>query len=262
MPEIAQRHGGSTLHRQNNVPCGYRSVAVPENRRLVDQHFETIARRYDLANTLLSLGLDHRWRKFAIRRLALKRGECVLDLCGGTAALAAHAARDVAPDGRVTVCDLSMAMMRAGLPRVKRGGHTQIVQWIQGDAEKLGFPDGTFDAVMVGFGVRNLVHLERGLKEMCRVLRRGGRLMLLEFSVPEAAWFRNLYGLYSFALMPIAGKAITGASAPFRYLAESIRVFPTPEVLKATLETSGFRQVMFWRLNMGIVAVYLATRSQ
>ena len=121
--------------------------------------------------------------------------------------------------------------------------------------------DGVFDAVTVGFGVRNLVHLERGLTEMFRVLKRAGKLVILEFSVPKTRWIRDLYERYSFRIMPRAGKAITGASAPFEYLAESIRVFPTPERVKAMLEESGFRRVTIQRLTDGIAVVYLATKG-
>lgn len=255
------RHARPVHDNADEVSYGYRRVAAADKRRLVDRHFETIAPRYVLADAILSFGLDSRWRKRAVQRLALKPGDKVLDLCGGTADFAVLAAGRVAPEGTVTVCDISRAMMLAGRPRVERSHHERNILWVQGDAENLGFPDGTFDAVTVGFGVRNLVHLERGLTEMFRVLKHDGKLAILEFSVPKTRWIRGLYEQYSFRIMPRAGKVITGTSAPFRYLAESIRVFPTPERVKAMLEESGFSRVTIRRLTDGIAVVYLATKG-
>ena len=244
------------------VSYGYRKVTPDEKRRLVDQQFDAIAPRYDLADALLSFGLDSLWRKRAIRRLVLRKGDRVLDLCGGTADLALLAARYVAPEGSVTICDINKAMMKAGQQKVNRSRHMKIISWTQGDAENMGFPDNTFDAVTVGFGIRNFVHLERGLGEIFRVLRNGGKLMILEFSVPKTAVIKGLYESYSFRVMPLVGKLITGIAEPFRYLAESIRVFPTPDELKTTLESLGFMHVMFQRLTNGIAVVYLGKKGQ
>lgn len=253
---------GSAAADTERVSYGYRHVEASEKRRLVDRHFDAIARRYILADALLSFGLDQTWRRFAVRRLALKKGDRVLDLAGGTADLALLAAPEAAPEGSVTVCDINMEMMRAGLRRARRSRHRERLFWAQGDAESLSFPSETFDAVTVGFGIRNFVHLERGLEEIARVLKRDGRLMILEFSVPRTPWLRRLYELYSFKVMPVVGGIVTGTAAPFRYLAESIRVFPTPEALKARLEASGFTNVAFERLTNGIVVVYLAERHR
>lgn len=238
------------------VSYGYRSVSPEEKRRLVDKQFDAIARRYDLADTLLSFGLDSRWRKFAITSLALKNGDTVLDLCGGTAGLAVLAADRIGPRGNVTVCDINREMMRTGKEKLRRLHHKRLILWTQGDAGDMCFRDNVFDAVTVGFGVRNFVHLEQGLLEMLRVLKPGGKLLILEFSVPRTALIRSLYESYSFKVMPLVGKFITGAAGPFRYLAESIRVFPPPEALKATLEAVGYRDVVFRRLTDGIAVVY------
>jgi demethylmenaquinone methyltransferase / 2-methoxy-6-polyprenyl-1,4-benzoquinol methylase len=246
----------------DRVSYGYRRVGAAEKRRLVDRHFDAIARRYVLADALLSFGLDRMWRHRAVRRLALKRGERVLDVAGGTADLALLAAREAAPEGTVTICDINMAMMRAGLHRARRCRHRERLLWAQGDAERMPFPSETFDAVTVGFGVRNFVHLERGLAEMARVLKKGGRLMILEFSVPKTRRLRTLYELYSVKVMPVVGKIVTGTAEPFKYLAESIRVFPAPEVLCARLEDAGFTNVDFERLTDGIAVVYLAERRR
>jgi demethylmenaquinone methyltransferase/2-methoxy-6-polyprenyl-1,4-benzoquinol methylase len=254
------RDAGESRGSKDEVSYGYRTVTSADKRRLVDEHFETIAPRYDLADAILSFGLDSLWRRAVVRRLSLKRGERVLDLCGGTAGLAALAAPRVGRDGTVTVCDTNRAMMLTGRSRAARSRHGENILWVQGDAENLGFPDSAFDAVMVGFGVRNLAHVDRGLSEIFRVLKRGGKLAILEFSLPEARWLRGLYGLYSFGIMPFAGKVITGTAEPFAYLAESIRVFPKPEHVKTALEASGFARVTFRRLTNGIAVAYHAEK--
>ncbi len=245
----------------DRVQYGYGTVTEAEKRRLVDGHFDAIAPRYDLADTLMSFGLDRRWRAAGVRLLSLKRGDAVLDLCGGTAGLALEAARAVLPGGSVTVCDISRAMMLAGKRRAGRAPGGDLLQWIQADAENLPFGDGVFEAVTVGFGVRNLVNLDRGLGEAQRVLRPSGRLMILEFSVPRRGWFGSLYDLYSFRAMPLAGRLITGTAAPFRYLAESVRTFPSPEAVAALLAEKGFAEVSFERRTGGIVTIYIARKN-
>jgi demethylmenaquinone methyltransferase/2-methoxy-6-polyprenyl-1,4-benzoquinol methylase len=238
------------------VQYGYRRVRSGEKRRLVLQHFDQIARRYDLADALLSFGLHFHWRKAAMERLGLKEKFRLLDLCGGTGEFAMMAAKRVEDQGLTLVCDVNGPMMRAGKSRANRTPWGRRILWVQGDAEELGFPDCSFDAMTVGFGVRNLVNLEKGLREMFRVLKERGRLVILEFSVPVSPWVRSLYDLYSFKVMPYLGRLITGRSAPFRYLAESVRTFPSPEGLAATLSATGFRHVEFKRFTDGLVAVY------
>ncbi|MCX5752923.1 MAG: class I SAM-dependent methyltransferase [Candidatus Krumholzibacteria bacterium] len=254
-PKDARANAGA-----EEVSFGYRRVSAPEKRRLVSGQFDPIARRYDLADALLSFGLHFHWKKWGIGRLALKEGEHVLDVCGGTGDLALLAAARVAPRGRAFVYDFNRPMMRAGRAKVKRSRFAGSVLFVEGDAESLSFPDAVFDAVTVGFGIRNLVHLDRGLSEMHRVLKPGGRIMILEFSFPVRAWFRRLYDVYSFRVMPLGARIICGTAGPFRYLAESIRVFDPPERLADRLKNAGFSDVRFRRLTEGIAVVYLARR--
>jgi len=242
------------------VSFGYRSVSAPEKRRLVSGQFDPIARRYDLVDALLSFGLHFYWKRWGIDQLALKEGERVLDVCGGTGDLALLAAACIAPHGQAFIYDFNRPMMHAGRAKVTRSRFAGSILFVEGDAESLSFPDAVFDGVTVGFGIRNLVHLDRGLSEMRRVLKPGGRLMILEFSLPVHRWLRRLYDFYSFKVMPRAAGIICGTAGPFRYLAESIRVFDAPERVAERLKNAGFSDVRFRRLTDGIAVVYLARR--
>jgi len=249
----------------DRVTFGYGEVTSAEKKRLVQEQFDPIAPTYDLADALLSFGLDSRWRKRAIDLLGLQEGAHVLDACGGTAGLARLAARRVSADGRVVVYDLNRPMMEVGKKRLQTApqpssGEAAIISFIQGDAEELSFHDGSFDAVTIGFGLRNLVHPEKGLTEFLRVLKPGGKLMVLEFSLPANPLIRVLYHLYSFYWMPFAGRLICGTGTSFRYLAESIRVFPAPEQFAEQIRTSGFADVRFERLSNGIAVAYLGVK--
>jgi demethylmenaquinone methyltransferase/2-methoxy-6-polyprenyl-1,4-benzoquinol methylase len=240
---------------------GYQPVEAAAKEKLVHQHFDTVSSRYDFMNTLLSFGMHLLWKRTAVRLLGLKDGERVLDVCGGTADLALLAAKKIGPSGRVVVYDINRAMMAAGRPKVARAHLTSRIAFLQGDAERLSCPGASFDAAMVGFGIRNLTHPELGFKEMHRVLRPGGRLMCLEFSQPPAAWFRRLYDFYSFYIMPLMGRIFAGSWQAYTYLPESIRMFAHPEEVSARLTGLGFTQVRYRRLTHGIAVIHLGVKA-
>ena len=247
--------------RTERVSFGYRRVSAPEKRRLVSEQFDAIAENYDRADTVLSAGRDARWRRKALACLRLDPGETVLDVCGGTGGLALLAAAKTGPEGRVIVFDFNREMMKRGRARVERSPFGREIAFLQGDAESLAVADGSVDAVTVGFGLRNFVSPAAGLGEIYRVLRHGGRLLVLEFSVPRRRLLRLLYHFYSFRIMPLIARLICGTGEPHRYLAESIRVFPPPESVVAMIGEAGFSGAAFRRLTGGIAVIYTATKD-
>ncbi len=242
------------------VPFGYRDVSPEEKRRLVRRQFDAIAETYDLADTVLSAGLDARWRRRAISFLGPGAGETVLDLCGGTGGLAILAAAKTGPTGRVVICDFNRAMMEAGKPRIGRSEAGKNIRFLQAEAESLALADGTVDAVTLGFGLRNFVAPAAGLAEMFRVLRPGGRVLILEFSLPPGRAVRALYHFYSFRIMPAVARLICGTGRPHRYLVESIRVFPSPGEVVSMIGRAGFADVELRRLTGGIAVIYKARK--
>jgi demethylmenaquinone methyltransferase/2-methoxy-6-polyprenyl-1,4-benzoquinol methylase len=241
---------------------GYLEVPVDEKVHWVHRHFNTVAGRYDLMNTILSLGIHHLWKRTAVRMMGLKRGNTVLDACGGTGDLSLLAAEDVGPSGRVILYDINRQMIQEGIPRVRRASSGHRLSFVQGDAEQISFPDKCFDAAMVGFGIRNLTHLERGFQEIYRVLKPGGKLMCLEFASPTSRLFRLIYNWYSFSIMPRLGELLAGSRLAYTYLPESIRMFLSPEALSNVLEGVGFTRVAFRRLTNGIAVVHMGVKSK
>jgi demethylmenaquinone methyltransferase / 2-methoxy-6-polyprenyl-1,4-benzoquinol methylase len=238
-----------------------RVVPLQDKARYVLRHFTTIANKYDFMNTILSFGLHYLWKRLSVNALGLKPGDRVIDVCGGTGDLSILAAKAVGPYGRVTLYDINRAMMEGGRPKVAKASLTERIHYVQGDAEFMSFLQGSFDAAMVGFGVRNLTDMDKGLQEMYRVLKPGGKMMCLEFSIPTSSWFRFLYDFYSFQLMPLAGKLLAGNSEAYLYLPESIRKFPAPDDFAAMMRDTGFSRVTFRRLTNGIAVIYIGIKQ-
>ena len=238
---------------KNRTHFGFREVAEEEKARHVADVFDSVAQRYDLMNDLMSGGLHRLWKAFTIAKSGVRSGWRVLDVAGGTGDLALAFARKLGAEGQVWLTDINHAMLARGRDRLADKGF--IVPVAQCDAERLPFPDDCFDCVTVAFGLRNMTHKELALGEMRRVLRPGGRLLVLEFS---QVWkpLTPVYDFYSFKVIPRLGQIITHDEASYRYLAESIRVHPDQERLKTLMEKAGLEQVDYFNLAFGVVALH------
>jgi demethylmenaquinone methyltransferase/2-methoxy-6-polyprenyl-1,4-benzoquinol methylase len=233
---------------------GFSEVREEEKARQVAGVFDAVARKYDLMNDLMSAGLHRWWKAFAVGQAHLRPGMKVLDVAGGTGDLALRCARKVGPEGEVWLTDVNAAMLAAGRDRLIDAG--LLLPLAQCDAERLPFPDDHFDAVLVGFGLRNMTHKERALAEMTRVTRPGGRVLVLEFSRVWAP-LAPLYDAYSFNVLPWLGKRIVGDDAGYRYLAESIRVHPAQDELARLMRDAGLEQVEWFNLTAGVCALHV-----
>jgi demethylmenaquinone methyltransferase/2-methoxy-6-polyprenyl-1,4-benzoquinol methylase len=232
---------------------GFETVDEKEKAQRVAGVFSSVARNYDVMNDLMSMGLHRLWKKFTIDVAAPRPGERVLDVAGGTADLSSAFARAVGSTGQVWLTDINNAMLGVGRDRLLDEGVLAPVA--QCDAEKLPFPDNHFDIVTVAFGLRNMTHKDKALTEMRRVLRPGGRLLVLEFS---KVWkpLEKAYDLYSFKLLPWLGGKIAGDAESYRYLAESIRMHPDQAALKALMEQVGLERVEVFNMTAGVVALH------
>jgi demethylmenaquinone methyltransferase/2-methoxy-6-polyprenyl-1,4-benzoquinol methylase len=247
---------------QEHRMATYGFIQVPEAEKVayVRRHFNSVAQRYDLMNTILSFGIHYIWKHAAINMMGLKPGDRVLDVCGGTGDLSILADRKIGPQGQVFLCDINREMIDAGKHKATNAVHRRRIAYIQGDIEALAFPDGSMDAAMVGFGIRNVTHMEKGFAEMFRVLKPGGTLMCLEFSQPVWKWFRLLYDFHSFYIMPWLGERIAGSRKAYLHLPETIRLFPLPDELSETLENIGFTAIRYKRLTNGIAVVHIGRK--
>ena len=233
---------------------GFKTVEEAEKARKVADVFDSVASRYDLMNDLMSAGMHRLWKTFTIALSGVGPGARVLDIAGGTADLSLKFAEKVGPGGRVFLTDINNAMLARGRDRMlDHGFRTDAVQC---DAEKLPFRADYFDCTTVAFGLRNMTHKDMALKEMHRVLRPGGKLMVLEFS---RVWkpLQGAYDFYSFKVLPFMGQLVANDSESYRYLAESIRMHPSQEELKAMMGEAGFGRVEYYNLSAGVVALHV-----
>lgn len=232
---------------------GFETVEETEKAKRVEDVFSSVAQKYDIMNDLMSGGLHRLWKAFTLQISGAQSGERVLDVAGGTADLSLAFAKRVGPDGEVWLTDINNAMLTRGRDRLLDQGILGPVA--QCDAEKLPFPDNHFDIVSVAFGLRNMTHKDQALAEMRRVLRPGGRLLVLEFS---KVWepLSPFYDLYSFKVLPWLGSKIVGDADSYRYLAESIRMHPDQETLKGMMEQAGLAKVEYFNLTAGVVALH------
>ncbi len=233
---------------------------VEKKRRYVREMFDAIAHRYDLLNHILSAGLHLRWKRLAAAASQVPRGGRALDVCAGTGDLAFFLALHAGPEGIVVGVDFAPEMIRIARERASHDPHSEAVRFLQGDAERLPFLDGSFDAVTIGFGIRNVANVDQALQEMYRVLRPGGRLVVLEFSHPKPRLVRFLYHLYSFTLIPWIGRLLSGHPDAYRYLPTSIRSWPNPAAFNRLLERCGFQPLNCRLLCTGIAAMHVAVK--
>ena len=234
---------------------GFQSVPRAQKAQRVRGVFDSVAGRYDLMNDLMSAGVHRLWKRFTLQLTHLRPGQRALDVAGGTGDLSAAMARQVGTDGLVILTDINAAMLARGRDRLIDEGMVGNVRCLQANAEQLPFADDSFHCVTIGFGLRNVTDKPAALRSMRRVLKPGGQLLVLEFSRP-AAPLRPLYDAYSFHILPRLGQLVAQDEASYRYLAESIRMHPDQETLKAMMQEAGLEDCRYHNLSGGIVAVH------
>ncbi len=241
------------------VPFGFREVAEDEKSRLVGRIFTNVARRYDVMNDLMSFGVHRIWKQALLDWLAPSPDMQLLDVAGGTGDIAFRFLDRLSSKkatARATVCDINPEMLAVGRARAQELGHLDRVSFSCGNAEDLPFPDESFDAYTIAFGIRNVTHIERAMSEAYRVLKPGGRFLCLEFSKVDNPMLERLYDLWSFNAIPAIGQAIANDRAAYEYLVESIRRFPPQKAFATMVEAAGFKQVKWRDLSGGIVAMH------
>jgi demethylmenaquinone methyltransferase/2-methoxy-6-polyprenyl-1,4-benzoquinol methylase len=245
-----------THESEPSTHFGYRNVPESQKAERVAEVFHSVAAKYDLMNDVLSGGMHRLWKRFTIELSGVRPGHRILDIAGGTGDLARQFSRLVGERGEVVLADINASMLKVGRDRLMDRGVSGNMAFVQADAECLPFPDNHFDCVTIAFGLRNVTHKEDALRSMLRVLKPGGRLLVLEFSKTRNPILGKLYDAYSFGFMPLAGKLITNDADSYRYLAESIRMHPDQETLKGMMAKAGFDRVTYHNMTGGIVALH------
>jgi demethylmenaquinone methyltransferase/2-methoxy-6-polyprenyl-1,4-benzoquinol methylase len=235
---------------------GFQRVPHADKARRVRGVFDSVAGNYDLMNDLMSAGTHRVWKRFTLSLANLRPGQRALDVAGGTGDLAAGLARQVGARGLVVLTDINAAMLRRGRDRLIDAGHAGNVAYVQANAERLPFPDGAFDCITIGFGLRNVTDKAAALSAMRRALKPGGQLLVLEFSRPSIAGLKPLYDAYSLRILPLLGRLVAHDEASYRYLAESIRMHPDQETLLKMMQAAGLEGCRYHNLSGGIVAVH------
>lgn len=249
-PHTAETDGDEETH------FGYQTVKKSEKQEKVAQVFTSVAKKYDIMNDLMSFGIHRLWKRYAISLTGVRAGQSVLDIAGGTGDLAKVFSKEVGRTGRVVLSDINEAMLEVGRERLINAGCNNV-DFVLANAENLEpFADESFDLVTISFGLRNVTDKESALRAMHRVLKKGGRLLVLEFSKPVFEPLSKAYDLYSFTALPLMGKIVANDSESYQYLAESIRMHPDQRTLKAMMEDAGFVNCDYHNLTGGIVAVH------
>ncbi|GKW26590.1 bifunctional demethylmenaquinone methyltransferase/2-methoxy-6-polyprenyl-1,4-benzoquinol methylase UbiE [Pectobacterium polonicum] len=242
--------------QENTADFGFRTVARDEKEVMVAEVFHSVAAKYDLMNDLMSFGIHRIWKRFTIECSGVRRNQRVLDLAGGTGDLTAKFSRMVGEGGEVILADINASMLKVGREKLRNKGIIDNINYVQANAEALPFPDDFFDCITISFGLRNVTDKNKALRSMYRVLKPGGRLLVLEFSKPVIKQLSSVYDAYSFHILPRIGEAVASDAGSYRYLAESIRMHPDQETLKGMMSDAGFDSVNYFNLTGGIVALH------
>jgi demethylmenaquinone methyltransferase/2-methoxy-6-polyprenyl-1,4-benzoquinol methylase len=249
------------MSEKETTHFGYKDVETEAKAGMVAEVFHSVAARYDLMNDLMSAGVHRLWKRFTIELSAVRKGHSVLDIAGGTGDLAAQFADIVGSEGRVVLADINESMLQVGRDKLLDTGHMSNIEFVQADAQYLPFPDESFDCITIAFGLRNVTDKDLALRSMLRVLKPGGRLLVLEFSKPTNSILSKVYDAYSFNVIPRIGKLVTDDSDSYQYLAESIRMHPDQETLKDMMEEAGFCQCEYHNMTGGVVALHKGIKA-
>jgi len=244
-------------NKEETTHFGYQQVPVDEKSNRVADVFHSVADKYDLMNDLMSAGVHRLWKKHTIETSGAKRGDTILDLAGGTGDLAAKFCRIVGSTGKVTLSDINESMLENGRTRLTDMGIAGNIEYVQADAQDLPFPDNHYNITTMAFGLRNVTDKDAALRSIFRVLKPGGKLMVLEFSKPVLPSLGTIYDKYSFHIMPKIGKLVANDEDSYRYLAESIRMHPDQETLKSMMEDAGFERTSYHNMTGGVVALHV-----
>jgi len=240
----------------NKTHFGYKQVDADKKEDLVAGVFDSVASKYDVMNDVMSFGIHRLWKKITLRHTGLKKGQHALDVAGGTGDLTIEMSKQVGPDGEVIISDINAAMLEQGRRRMMDRGIAGNVKFVEANAEDLPFEDNSFDCVTIAFGLRNVTNQDKALASMYRVLKPGGRLLVLEFSKPVMPGLNKVYDFYSFNILPLMGKVIANDEESYRYLAESIRMHPDQNTLKQLMQDTGFERCTYHNMSGGIVALH------
>lgn len=244
----------------NTTHFGYQQVDKSAKASKVADVFHSVAAKYDLMNDIMSGGVHRIWKRYTIEMSAVRSGHTVLDIAGGTGDLSYQFSRLVGPQGQVVLADINDSMLAVGRDKLTDRGVAGNIAYCQADAQYLPFPDNTFDCITIAFGLRNVTDKDLALAAMQRVLKPGGRLLVLEFSKPKNPIMEKLYDHYSFKLLPLMGKMIVNDSESYQYLAESIRMHPDQETLKEMMSQAGFERCDYHNMTNGVVALHIGLK--
>lgn len=241
---------------ENTTHFGFQNVNVEEKADKVADVFHSVAAKYDIMNDLMSFGVHRIWKRLTIESSGVRPGHRVLDIAGGTGDLTMQFSKRVGENGQVVLADINASMLSVGRDRLLDRGYGSNIEFVQANAESLPFPDNYFNAVSIAFGLRNVTHKDKAIASMLRVLKPGGRLLILEFSKPANPLLSEAYDKYSFKALPMMGRLITNDSESYKYLAESIRMHPDQETLKQMMDEAGFVNTRYQNMTGGIVALH------